>query len=187
MATVQERNSEMVGILSADLLSNQHMNLGLFARNVSFNNTFTGTFTNLALDTIQFNSTIDMYDVSLSGGTIGEITLKKKGIYFITGSLSARIETVPGVGVGYGPYVVRVQSQVDEGAGFGSALTMLDFMIPAWTGANISIGNASFGEIRWVTENNTKYRLQVQRNQGVADTLRVQSQKVTVVCLMMLD
>lgn len=181
MAVTQERNAEMVALLSADFLSMRHINLPIFI--TGGGNSFGSSYTKHAFNTTQFNGSEDMYSHDGSG----ILTFKKKGIYLITGSVSVRIQTLGSVGIDYGPYTFNVRSQINTGSGFGTPIVLAQGTIPAWTFLNISYGVTSFSEIRRITVDNTTYQLEEQRSQGAADNLQTSTSTLAVVNLMMTD
>lgn len=179
--TVQERNAEMVALLSADFLSARHANLS--AMLTGGGNSFGSSFTKHAFNTTPYNANSELYSHDGSG----ILTIKVKGIYLFQGSVSARVNSLGSVGVGYGPYVFTVRSQVNTGAGFGTPVVLAQATIPAWTFLNISIGVATFSEVRQITVANTLYQIEEQRSQGAADLLQTSTSTLTVTCLMLTE
>lgn len=176
---VQERNAEMVGLLSADFLSSKHSNLAIAI--TGGGNSFGSSYTKHAFNATPFNSNAELFSHDGSGG----LTIKLKGTYLFIGTVTIRINTLGSAGVGYGPYVFTVRSQINTGSGFGTPVVLAQGTIPAWTFLNISYGVASFTEIRKITVDNTIYQLEEQRSQGAADNLQTSTSTLTVVNLML--
>ena len=175
MAVVQQRNSEMVNLLTADLLSNRHMNLCICVGSPQVG--FTGSYVTVDFDTESFNSTTDLFGFD----NAGNITIKKKGIYLCFVSMTVRnSQAIPTdqtrFSFGY---------DLDEGSGFIGVNTMAIQGIPA---DSITLyANASAMQPLWIETDNTILRIRVRRDAGT-DPMQVDiTSHLTLTCLMMLD
>lgn len=175
MAVVQERNPEMVNLLTADLLSNRHMNLCICVGSPQV--TFTGSYVTVDFDTTSFNSTIDLF----TSDNAGNITIKKKGIYLLFVSLT--IENNVAIPTDQSRFSFGYE--LDEGAGFGSITTMAIDGISSDSITKYS--NAAAMRPIWIQVDDTVLRIRVRRDAGT-DQLQVDIvSHLTLTCLMMLD